>query len=135
MGRRNALRYLGGELKAQTLVAFAKDTRTYESDQDHRGRLVVRGDGSRHTTQWGGIAGEWQYNGGVVSLLDGSRESDALTVGKVPETIAAGFSRTLPLASGWAEVGGDGDLDVQVTKDTIRLTFGGGQRVITCTRA
>lgn len=158
LGRRNALRYLGlgilgtvvsacsgngsgGGPKAQAVRAFVKGTWSYESNQGHEGTLVVRDDGTWETTQWRGISGRWTYEDGVVavpSLYDSDApdwQLEPLTVSRVPQEIAPDLRKAFPLVPAWAEVGGDGDLDIQVTGGTVRLTFGGGQRVITCKRA
>ncbi|MFF2042753.1 hypothetical protein ACFVVX_20210 [Kitasatospora sp. NPDC058170] len=102
---------------------------------------MIRSDGTWYTTQWGGVGGRWKYAGGVVTVSDpmdlgsADQQQDSLTVSEVPGEIAPDLGKTFPLVAGWAEVGGEGDLDVQVTGQTVRLSFGGGKRVITCTRA
>ncbi|NEA59595.1 hypothetical protein G3I60_36920 [Streptomyces sp. SID13666] len=120
-----------------------KGTWSYTSNQGHEGTLVVRDDGTWTTTQWGGISGRWAYRDGVLAVpsLEGSEAADwqqrALTVREIPEEISPDLSQTFPLVPAWAEVGGDGDgdLNIRVKGKTVRLSFGSGQRSITCTRA
>ncbi|MEU9046568.1 MULTISPECIES: hypothetical protein [unclassified Kitasatospora] len=157
VGRRTALRYLAlgtmasliaactgnkteaGGPKKQALKAFAVGEWDYQSSAGHQGVLTIAADGRWSTTQWDGLAGQWDLDG--TRLRVQSYDDDVpFVVPDMTQSVEDGFTGQYRLNEGWSS---DIGRTAQATYKNAQLTLHfptysdggkGSGLTVTCTR-